>query len=67
MAERKPLSEMTSEEKVAAFEKLWLSRESRKGQSGARRTAVKKLIEAHEAEFKKLMVAAGGKVKVQKE
>lgn len=62
MAEpRKQLSEMTQEEKLAAFEKWYEGRESRKGQSKARRTAIGKLIAAHKAEFNKLIVAAGGK------
>ena len=62
MAERKALGEMTQEEKTQAFEKWYTGRESRKGQSKARRLAVSKLIEAHKAEFNKLLVASGGKI-----
>jgi len=55
--------QMTDEEKQQAFQK-WLSgRESRKGQSKARREATQQLIKTHKAEYNKLLKAAGGTVK----
>lgn len=56
----KKFEEMTDEEKQQAFQK-WLSgRESRKGQSQARRKAMQELIKLHAPEYARLLKAAGG-------
>lgn len=59
----KKFEEMTTEEKQQAFERWLASRESRKGQSAARRKATQQLISAHKPEYNKLLKAAGGTVK----
>lgn len=63
MAEAKKFEEMTKEEKDAAFEKWAKGRDTRKGQSKAKKTATKQLIAVHLQEFNKLLKAAGGVVK----
>jgi len=53
--------DMSAEEQRAAFETWRAKRESRRSQTTARRSAVKALVAAHQVEYKKLLVAAGGK------
>lgn len=55
--------DMTNEEKQLAFQRWLQSRESRKGQSAARRKATQQIIAAHRPEYNKLLKAAGGTVK----
>jgi len=55
--------DMSNEEKQAAFQRWLASRESRKGQSAARRKATQQIIAAHKGEYNKLLKAAGGTVK----
>ena len=55
--------DMSDEEKQQAFQKWLAGRESRKGQSVARRKAMQELIKAHAPEYARLLKAAGGKAK----
>lgn len=57
----KKFEEMTEDEKRQAFEKWVAGRTARRGVSAARRKATQQLIKAHQPEYNKLLVAAGGK------
>lgn len=59
----KKFEEMTEEEKRAAFEKWVAGRTARRGLSTSRRKATAQLIKAHQDEYNKLLVSAGGKAK----
>lgn len=59
----KEYKNLTPEEKLAAFEKWNENRETRKVGSKAKRSASKQLVEKYQAEYNKLLAAAGGKPK----
>ena len=59
----KKFEEMDENEKRQAFEKWVSGRTARRGVSTIRRKATAQLIKAHQAEYNKLVVAAGGTVK----
>jgi len=59
----KKFEEMDENEKRQAFEKWVSGRTARRGTSTIRRKVTAQLIAAHQAEYNKLLVAAGGKVK----
>ena len=58
MAEGKKLTDMSPEEKQAAFQKWLESKESRQGKAKARREATKAVIAAHKVEYDKAYKAA---------
>lgn len=51
MPQGKNYKDMSQEEKAAAFDQMQEKRQSRKGNSTAKRSAVKDLIAAHKAEY----------------
>ena len=58
---QKPVSEMSTEEKAAAWDDFMQKRAGRQVKTSARRKAVKSLVEAHKQEYNKLLTQYGGK------